>query len=258
MIVAVHNPKGGVGTTTTAVNIAAVEALKGRRVLLVDLAATASASISLGARPERLRPSIADVLANPMLASNATRPVGRVDDLDLLPGSLRMAEIETTLRHARQPERRLGDAIRPLEAHYDLIVLDAPSGFSLMSRSALATAQHLIVPVAAEYLAIEGLAQYLRWLREFRRTRGSLAKLLGIVLTMVDYRAPATREIVEILRTHNRRGVFDTEIPHDPRALEAPSHGVPLVSYARRCRAARAYGGLVEEVRSRVKPHSAH
>ncbi len=130
-------------------------------------------------------------------------------------------------------------------------MLDAPAGFSLLSLSVPAVADHLIVPIRAEYLSLESLAHFLRWYRDRRASRKAVATIAGILLTMVDYRRQATREIVDIIRVHNRRGVFDTEIPEDPRVAEAPSHGVPLVRYSR-SRAAAAYHRLVMELEKRI------
>jgi len=130
-------------------------------------------------------------------------------------------------------------------------VIDSPSNFTALSLSVPAVAQHLVVPIRADYLSLESLAQFLRWYRDRGAGRANLARILGILLTMVDYRREATREIVDIIRVHNRRGVFRTEIPDDPRASEAPSHGVPLMLYAR-SRAVRAYRRLTSEVLQRV------
>lgn len=256
MIVGVHNPKGGVGKTTTAVNIAAVMAAMGRRVLLVDLEPYAGASISLGIAPADLRPSIADVLLGHTKAQHAVRTLTNVPNLSLLTGSPALTQIDQSLSQLRHPERRLAEIVRPMNAAFDVVVLDAPNGFTLLAQSVPYAAQQLVVPVTPFYLPLEGLAQYLRWYQALRTRRKGLATLAGIALTQVDYRVPATREIVEIIRIHNREGVFDTEVPRDSRAIEAPSHGVPLVLYAPRSSASAAYERLTDEILCRLSQHN--
>jgi chromosome partitioning protein len=257
MVLGVHNPKGGVGKTTTAVNVAAVIAGMGRRVLLVDLEAYAGASISLGISPADLRPSIADVLVGHLRPQEALRSVPAVPNLSLLTGSPALTQIDRELAAMRRPERRLAEIVRPLNAAFDMVVLDAPNGFTLLAQSVPYAAQHLLVPVTPFYLPLEGLAQYLRWYQALRTRRKGLATLLGILLTQVDDRVPATREIVEIIRKHNRDGAFRTEVPRDSRAIEAPSHGVPLVSYAPRSPASNAYRRVAGEILHRLaRPRS--
>jgi chromosome partitioning protein len=252
MIIATFNPKGGVGRTTTAVNVAAVLARTGRSVLLIDLEPEMNASIALGVRPAESRPSMADVLLHERRPSDAIRRVDGVQNLSLISGAPSLAEMDAALRHVRQPERRLADVIRPLAAEFDVVMLDAASGYSLISMSVPIAADHLVVPIRADYLSLESLAHFLRWYRTQRTTRKATADVAGILLTMVDARRQATREIVDIIRVHNRRGVFRTEIPEDPRAPEAPSHGVPLVTYTR-SRSAQAYVALTRELLTRVQ-----
>ena len=251
MIIATFNPKGGVGKTTTAVNLAAVLAATGRKVLLVDLEAEMNASISVGVRPAQCRPSLAEALLKQCRPSESVRSVPGIGNLHLVTGSPTLAEMDGSLRHVRQPDRRLADIIRPLAAGFDVTLLDAPSSYSIVTTSVLTVADHLIVPIRADYLSLESLAHFLHWYHGHRTNGKGSAAITGILLTMVDYRRPATREIVEIIRMHNRSGVFRTEIPEDPRASEAPSHGVPLVSYTA-TRAARAYRALTGELWSRV------
>jgi chromosome partitioning protein len=252
MIIAAYNPKGGVGKTTTAVNTATVLARMGKSVLLVDLEADLNASISLGVRPGDPFPSIAELLLREKHPADAIRPVKNVERLHLIAGSHRLAGMDVALRNVRQPERRLADIIRPLDAAYDFIVIDSPSGFSLVGLGVPLLAHDLIVPTRADYLSLESLAQFLRWYRDLRTANRASARVAGILLTMVDYRRQATREIVDIIRVHNRRGVFRTEIPQDPRVAEAPSHGTPLVDYSR-SRAAIAYNRFTSEYLTRTK-----
>jgi chromosome partitioning protein len=251
MIIAVYNPKGGVGKTTTAVNTAAVLAGTGRSVLLVDLESDMNASISLGVRPTDARPSIVDLLLHDRQPAEAVRRVNAIPNLHLITGAPALMDMDAALRNVRQPERRLADVLRPLSRSFDFIVIDAPAGFSVLSLSVPAVADHLIVPVRAEYLSLESLAHLLRWYRDRRASRKAVATISGILLTMVDYRRQATREIVDIIRLHNRRGVFQTEIPQDPRVAEAPSHGIPVVQYSR-SRASVAHRQLVKELERRI------
>jgi len=252
MIVGVHNPKGGTGKTTTAVNVAAVLAEMGRRVLLIDLEPYAAASISLGVALADLRPSVADVVFGHTRMAAAIRTVPSTKGLHLLTGSAALTEIDRKLTGTRAPEQRLADMIRPLNAAYDVIIIDAPAGESLLSQSVPYAAQHLLVPVTPSYLPLEALAQYLRWYQALRKRRKGLATLLGIVLTQVSYDAAASREVIEIIRAHNREGVFETEIPRDSRVAEAPSHGVPLTRYAPNGPATKAYRRVTAEILHRL------
>lgn len=252
MIIAAFNPKGGTGKTTTVVNIGATLASLGKTVLIVDLEADLNASISLGVRPSDVDTSIAELLRHHARPTDAIREISGIPNLFLITGSPALAHIDAALRNARQPERRLADVIKPLATQFDVVLLDSPAGYSLLPASVPMTADELIVPVRAEYLSLESLAQLLRWYRDRRAERKASAHLTGILLTMADYRLQATREIVDIIRLHNRRGVFESEIPLDPRAAEAPSHGIPLVAYAPRARASLAYGHATAELLKRA------
>ena len=252
MILAAFNPKGGSGKTTTAVNVAAVLASMGRKVLLIDLEADLNASISLGVRPSDARPSIAEVLVRDERPADAVRPVDHTRNLFLITGSPALTRIDSSLRNVREPERRLADVIKQLVPQFETIVLDAPAGYSLLARSVPLVADDLVVPIRAEYLSLESLAQFLLWYRDFPAGHKATARLSGILLTMVDYRRQATREIIDIIRRHNRRGVFATEIPQDPRVAESPSHAVPVVAYAPASRGSRAYRQFAAELVARL------
>src|SRR5688572_16715522 len=177
MIIAVYNLKGGVGKTTTAVNTAAVLAGTGRSVLLVDLEADMNASISLGVRPRDVRPSVAQALLRESQPADTVRRVDDVPNLHLITGAPELAQMDSALRNAQQPERRLADVIRPLSRSFDVVVIDAPAGFSLLSLSVPAVAEHMIVPVRAEYLSLESLAHLLRWYRDRRAARKPMAAI---------------------------------------------------------------------------------
>jgi chromosome partitioning protein len=254
MILGIYNPNGGCGKTTTAVNVATELARRGRSVLLVDLQPDMGASISVGVNLRDKHPSIFELLINEGRPSDALRTVPRLPNLRLVAGSSSLAGADAALRNARQPERRLADCIRPLAASVDDVVIDSPSNFTVLSLSVPTLAQQLIVPIRADYLSLEALAHFLRWYRDRAGGRAGMARIGGILLTMVDYRHEATREIVDIIRVHNRRGVFRTEIPQDPRVPEAPSHGMPLMLYSR-SRAARAYERLTTELLDRTARH---
>jgi chromosome partitioning protein len=188
MILAIYNPKGGCGKTTTAVNLATDLARRGRSVLVVDLEADMGASISLGVGPGDKHPSVFELLLNQRRPADGVRPISRVPNLHLVPGSPALADITAALRNVRQPERRLADCIRPLAASVDDVIIDCPSNFTVLSLGATTLAQHLLVPIRADYLSLESLAHFLRWYRDRSARASGIARIAGILLTMVDHR----------------------------------------------------------------------
>ena len=197
------------------------------------------ASISVGVGPGDKHASIFELLLNERRPGRrCSRRAGRAEPASRRPARRRSPASTRRCATRGNPSGGSRDCIRPLAATVDDVVIDSPSNFTVLSLSVPSLAEHLIVPIRADYLSLESLAHFLRWYRDRGARRAGMARISGILLTMVDYRREATREIVDIIRVHNRRGVFHTEIPADPRVPEAPSHGIPLMRYARSTRGA--------------------
>lgn len=252
MILALINNKGGVAKTTTAINLAAGLARRDRRVLLVDLDSQGSASLSLGVTRAALAPSSAEVLLDGLPVRQAIRPTA-VAGLDLLTGTMALANADLRLADAASRERRLEAALEPVRQAYPFIVIDCPPSLSLLPVNALIAADAFLVPVTPHYLALEGLVNLMEAVERVRQGMHAGAALLGLVLTMVDYRLRVTREIVDLIRGHYRDQVFRTEIGVNVRLAEAPSFGQSIFAYDPTSTGADAYRRLTLEVQQRCR-----
>jgi len=247
MILAITNNKGGTGKTTTAVNLAAALALKGRRALLIDLDGQASASLSLGVDRADFEPSATDII----LADGGLAGVIRktsVEDLDLVTGSPGLVDADLQLAKMPGRERCLKDALMPVRADYDFIVLDCPPSLGLLAVNAMVAADAFITPTPPEYLALEGLVGLMDAVQQIHEGIGDTCRLLGILLTKVDHRRKVTEEIIRVIRDHYRDQVFRTEIRVDVRLIEAPSFGKTIFQYDRRSAGAEGYLQLADEI----------
>lgn len=238
--------KGGVGKTTSAVNLSAALAERGQRVLLVDLDAQSSASLSLGVPRAELAPSSADVLYGRMPIAEAIRSTS-VPGLDLLTASVDLASIDHDLATSRHRERCLVEPLAQVEASYDLIFIDCPAGLSLLPAAALAAADAHMVMLTPQFLVLDGLDNFLRSVeRVGHRTQGH-SRLLGLLLTQVDYRVRITREYVEQIRADYGDRVFTLEVRVNVRLAEAPSEGRTIFQHDPHSTGAGAYRLLAEE-----------
>ena len=250
MILAIINNKGGTGKTTSAVNLAAALASKGKRSLLIDLDSQASASLSLGIERAAFSPSVANCMLDrrPLPIRETSTP-----GLDLVTGSPDLANADIQLASVAGREKRLKDAIASVRGEYSYIVLDCPPSLSMLSVNAMVAADAFIVPTPPEYLALEGLVGLMDAVDLIHRGIGDKCALMGILLTKVDRRRRVTSEIVNVIRRHYGDRVFKSEIGVDVRLVEAPSFGQSIFEYASRSSGAEAYLQLAGEIARKGK-----
>jgi chromosome partitioning protein len=249
-ILGVVNQKGGVGKTTTAINLAASVALQGVKVLLVDCDPQANASSGLGFQRDDNRSSIYDALMGDLPAEQVIIPT-EVDNLALLPGSKNLTGANVELAAADDRALRLRTALAPVRDKYDLIVLDCPPALDLLTLNVLAAAEILIVPMQAEYFALEGVSELISTLERVRSAYNPDVAIEGVLLTMYDDRTNLAQQVTETLREHFRDRLYKTVIPRNVRLAEAPSHGKPVALYDGRSRGTEAYLELAGEFMAR-------
>lgn len=246
MIISLVNNKGGVAKTTTAVNLAAALAAQKKTVLLVDSDSQGSASLSLGVTRAHLAPSLSDALIEDKPIEKSVRET-HIKNLALITGSMQLANADLALSDAWGRELKLKRTLEPLRKQFDYIFIDCPPSLSLLPVMALVAADEFVVPVTPHYLALEGLVNLMTAVEKLRKGMGEVAKLRGLVLTMVDRRAKVTEEIIGLIREHYQDKVFKTEIRVNVRLTEAPSFGQTIFEYDNRSHGADAYRALAKE-----------
>ena len=248
-VYAIANQKGGVGKTTTAVNVAAGVAAAGHQVLLCDLDQQCNATVGLGLGRD-LSPSAYECLTGETSVAEAARPAGP-DNLWILPASDDLAGASVELPRIDGFERRLRDSLGPVRERFAITLLDCPPSLGPVTVNALVAADRVLVPVQAEYLALEGLVQFLETLDLVRRELNPGLVLTGVVVTMHDERTRLAHDVERELREHLPDQIFDTVIPRSVRVAEAPSYGLPVLDHAPASRGAVAFRELVRELAER-------
>jgi chromosome partitioning protein len=252
-VYAIANQKGGVGKTTTAVNVAACLAAQGRQVLLCDLDQQCNATIALGLDRD-LRPSVYECLAGRTSVAEAARPAGP-ENLWIVPASGDLAGASVELPRLDGFERRLRESLGPVRERFAVTLLDCPPSLGPVTVNALVAADRVLVPVQAEYLALEGLVQFLETLDLARRELNPTLVLTGVLITMHDERTRLAQDVERELREHLPEHVFETVIPRSVRVAEAPSYGLPVLDHASGSRGAAAFRQLVRELAERHREH---
>ncbi len=253
-ILCVANQKGGVGKTTTAVNLSAALALEGRRTLLVDFDSQGSASSGVGAA-NCDPPTVYDMLVGRVDAAEALRHT-ELAELDLIPANHDLAGAEVELVSMPGRERQLADRLAPLLGGYEFVILDCPPSLGMLTLNALCAADSVLVPLQCEFYALEGLSALLHTVERIREAHNPHLRLQGILLTMFDARTSLSRQVAEEARTHFPDSIFDSVVPRNVRLGESPSHGLPVLLYDPTSRGAESYRLLAKELLNQILSQS--
>ncbi len=250
-ILSVANQKGGVGKTTTSVNLATALSAIGKKVLLVDLDAQGNASTGLGISRASLKTSTYDIIFDDVRVEDAVKKT-RVPGLDVLPSSVHLSGAEIELVGASRREYRLQEAFRT-NLDYDYIIIDCPPSLSLLTLNALVASDSIVVPLQCEFYALEGLSHLVKTIERVQKTFNPRLDIHGVVLTMFDKRNKLSEMVAQDVRKYFGDTVYKTVIPRNVRLSEAPSYGLPAIVYDMKCSGARAYIKLAKEVIAREK-----
>lgn len=246
-IISVANQKGGVGKTTTTVNLGACLAQDGKKVLLIDSDAQGNATSGLGVRKPDVKQDIYDVLVNEVSIKETIIKTSR-KNLSIVPATLQLAGAEIELTSMMARESRLKSALAEVSDEYDFILVDCPPSLGHLTINAFTASDAILIPVQCEYYALEGLSQLLNTVRLVQKHFNPGLEIEGVLLTMYDARTNLGAEVVEEVRRYFQEKVYDTIIPRNVRLSEAPSHGKPIIDYDPRSKGAEVYQALAKEV----------
>ena len=250
IIIAVVNQKGGVGKTTTAVNLAAALTERGLRVLVCDFDPQANATSGFGIDKRKLKHTSYSMLIGQCSAEQA---IVKTRFADVIPSSADLAGAGVELIGMDRRERQLREDLEPLRSSYDLIFIDCPPSLEMLTLNGLVAADGILIPVQCEYYALEGLSDLMATLRSVKRRLNTGLDIFGVILTMFDGRTNFSTQVAQEVRRHFPGKVFTTTIPRNVRLAEAPSHGLPITAYDRSSRGAVAYRELAEEVERKIR-----
>lgn len=246
-VLAIANQKGGVGKTTTAINLSACLAQMGKKVLVIDIDPQGNATSGLGVDKRNLKCSVYDVLIHDDEAKNAVVKTS-VDGLFMIPSSIELAGAEIELVSLMARERMLATAIEPIKDDYDFVIIDAPPSLGLLTLNALAAADKVMVPIQCEFYALEGLSQLVKTINLVKKHINKDLVIEGVVLTMFDSRTNLSIQVVDEVKKFFKTKVHTVIIPRNVRLGEAPSHGKPITFYDPKCSGAEAYRDLADEI----------
>ena len=246
-IIAIYNQKGGVGKTTTTVNLASALAAAGKRVLLVDMDPQGNTTGGVGINKNEVEASVYDLLIGNGTAEEAILPLP-FQNLHLLPADQALAGAEIELTAVNRRESRLKAGLASVRENYDYILIDCPPSLGLLSLNALCATDSVIIPIQCEYYALEGLAQLMATMRQVKRLHNPTLDVEGVLLTMFDGRLNLTQQVMAEVKKFFPRKVFATPIPRSVRLAEAPSFGKPINYYDRSSRGCKAYDALAQEL----------
>ena len=252
-VISVVNQKGGVGKTTTAVNLSTALAAINKKVLLIDLDPQGNLSTGLGVKSEDRKINVYDLIMVENISMERATLKTKIPFLDIVPSGKNLSGIEFELSDDNNRNKKLYNKIKKIERNYDFIIIDCPPSLGVLTINSLVASELILVPLQCEFYALEGLAQLLKTVEAVKNNLNPYLELEGIVLTMYDSRNRLSEDVINDARKHLGKKVFDTIIPRNVRLSEAPSHGLPALLYDRKCIGSEAYIELAKEFINRVE-----